>query len=243
MRFRLNISIDDEEYIDFNKFNLLRSPYGSRYMKKSIILISACAGFIAFCSLLTAIMLSNLFLYIFTLLVAAFIGAYPVILRKVLTSKMEKYIHLHLENGDRIYTPNQAIEFYDDVLVSDDGKRQTKTQYNDIEQICVINRYVYIYSKQKTAYIIKTADFDSTEDYARFLDFIESSFENVDFYVTGKRKPFRHPYRMRVIPADSVALESPAVTEKSIEDLGILPSRAPEAPLMEKVERAPSNSL
>ena len=238
MRFRLDIAIDDEEYIDFNKFNILRSPYGNRYILKNAIVLSFFLGFIALLALFAAMLLSNLLLYLFFFGILTFLGVYPIILRKLMVKKIEKNIRKRLANGEKIYTKKQTVEFYDDILISDDGKKTNKIQFSDIEHIFVINRYIYIYCKQRTAFIIKTADFDSVETYALFLDFIESVFNCVKFYITGKRKPYTHPYRIRVV--DDAGNESASFDEvkKEIQELNIYPSRNPDVPLKDHVDRS-----
>ena len=236
MRFRLDIAIDDEEYIDFNKFNLQRSPYGNSYIRKKTIILSVGLGFIALCTLLASIILSKFLLYVLTLGIVTFILAYPIILRKLMLIRMEKDLRLRLANGEQICTKTQILEFYDDMLITDDGTKKSDIKYSDIEQICVVNRYVYAYSKQKVAYIIKATDFDSREEYARFLDFIESVFDKVAFYAPNKSKAYYHPYKLRVIPADhnSFNADEPRV---DADDTEALPSRDPEPPLMDRVEK------
>lgn len=238
MRFRLNAAINDEEYIDFNKFNLLRSPYGRSYMIKNVILVDICLGVVAIGFLLTALLFDSFALLAAFLLFAAAAGAYPFVLPKLLIIKMEKQIRPLLASGEPVYTREQAIEFHDDILISDNGKEINKVEYANIDRICISDGHIYVFTKIKIAYIIKISDFDSREEYSRFLDFIEDRFERVEFYLANRKKPFSHPKKIRVITGDCDENSSCKDTKKEIEDLNILPSRSADAPLMEKVERS-----
>jgi hypothetical protein len=181
MKFQFQISLNEDDYFQFNKFHLFQSPYGSKRSYRGVTLAGVIFLVIAF--LLTL-------LKGFT--TRAVVEAIPILLFSLLLFFYKPYLlfvlKAHIDRqkkkGKVAFSPKASMEFYEDHLVETTEENRTEQKYVSVERISVVKeRYVYLHTNNIMAYIIPMAAFASKEEYDSFLAFAKESIsEKIDFY-------------------------------------------------------------
>lgn len=181
MKYQFQISLTEDDYLQFNKFYMFQSPYGRRKSYRGASIAGVIFLVIAF--LLTL-------LKGFT--TRTVVEAIPVLLIALLLLFYKRYLILLLKaqiksqkkNGKIAFSPLATMEFYEDHLVETTEENRTEQKYIAVERISVVeNRYVYLHTNSIMAYIIPMASFASREEYDGFLTFAKESIsKNIDFY-------------------------------------------------------------
>ncbi len=181
MKFRFNIFLSDDDYLEYNIFHLLRSPYGKKSLKTlrgSLVLLVGAFILLAFVkagfSLATFVV--TIPLIILLILVQVFFSKY-------MTFSMKGQVKLLKKSGKMAYSPFAVMEFYDDFFVETTEDNKTEQKYSSIERISVVdNKTVYIHINNIMAYILPIASLDSMEQLQEFLEFMKTKCDNVDVY-------------------------------------------------------------
>lgn len=181
MKYQFQISLTEDDYLQFNKFHLFRSPYGRRNFYRGATVAGVIFLVIAF---LPALVKG------FTTRTVA--EAIPVLLFALLLLCYKPYFMLFLKahikwqkkNGKVSFSPKATMEFYEDHFVETTEENRTEQKYTAVERISVVeNRYVYLHTNSIMAYIIPMASFASREEYDGFLTFAKERIsKNIDFY-------------------------------------------------------------
>ena len=181
MKYQFQISLTEDDYLQFNKFHLFRSPYGRRKFYRGATVAGVIFLVIAF---LPALVKG------FTMRTVA--EAIPVLLFALLLLCYKPYLMLFLKahikrqkkNGKVSFSPKATMEFYEDHLVETTEENRTEQKYIAVERISVVeNRYIYLYTNSIMAYILPFACFESKEQYQEFLEFLKTNVSsNIDVY-------------------------------------------------------------
>ena len=194
MKFKLNVNVTEKEYVEFNKFHLLRSPYGKRYMLNNRIVINACMGFICFCVLYVAVISDSSGAYVGFAAGALTTLIYNMCLRRVLASSIEKQVKNQLKDGNNLYTAKKTIELYDDKIVDYNEQEKSETSYKKLERVCVVDgTHIYLYVTSQSAHIIPISVFESHGQYEEFLSFLESRGKKIEFYLPESNEESARP--------------------------------------------------
>lgn len=179
--FRFDVHTSEKDYIDYNLFWTLRSPYGRKQIRDLRIFLT----FLAFAGVLV-----SLFRGSFT--TAAFLGTIPyliilllsqIFLTKAMPWAIKSQIKGLKKNGKMGYSPDAVIEFSGDGFTETTPDNRTECKYSAIEQISIVdNKAVYIHVNNIMAYILPMSCFASREQYAAFLDFIKTKCAKVEMY-------------------------------------------------------------
>ncbi|MBQ7386770.1 MAG: YcxB family protein [Clostridia bacterium] len=184
MIYKFDVFLDDKDYYEYNKFHLLRSPYGRRY--KSLI----CFLFAAFALGAAALMVSTL-----GFVIEALIAVIPMIVLSALLMLVYPYLvililKLHISvtknSPKKNYSPKSTIEFYDESFAEETELNKTETKYFAIERISVTEHAIYMHMNSMTAYILPTSTFESDEELDAFIDFLKT--KNDKIFVYARRK-------------------------------------------------------
>lgn len=179
MLYRVNININDEDYIKFNIFQQFCTPTGKKAVMKSRIIITivplimcvfylllsgeekeAYIGMAAVCIILAAIF---------------FFLSKPVL--KVMTKRTVK---LMIKNGKKPYTPLSTIEFYDDYFIEYTADNKSQINYSAIENVYKSGENVlYLFNNSLNAYLVPASSFSSVAEFDSFVKFIEKKTKPV----------------------------------------------------------------
>ena len=181
MHFKFNISLNDKDYLDYNTFWTIKSPYGKKQMLTFRILIAIIYIFVSF-----------LFLFAGGFSVDAWIGIIPYIILLILFEVLLKPFFSWLlkgqikslkSKGKMGYSPVADMEFYDKSFIEITPDNKTEQKYSAVERVSVVaDKVIYIHVNNVMSYILPLSCFDSKEHYNDFLDFMRTKCANIDVY-------------------------------------------------------------
>lgn len=181
MKFQFEVHLNDQDYLDYNKFWMLRSHYGKKQMRSFRIMIAALLGVVILYFLfrggftaysLVSILPTVIFLILLELALAPLFGFF---LKGHLKSLKKK--------GKMGYAPDSVMEFYEDSFVETTPENKTEQKYSAIERISVVNNTtIYLHINNIMAYILPFSCFESKEQYDEFFEFITTKCGTVDRY-------------------------------------------------------------
>ena len=184
-RYKLNAEITEQDYYDYNKFVMFRSPYGRKQIKSTRLFIA-----------ILCLILFVVFFVIGGFSVSSFISSIPylillVIMELLVMPIFKITLNMQLKNlkksGKLIYSPSSVIDFYDDKFIETTDEGKTEFVYAAVERVSVVaDKEVYIHINQVLAYIISMQCFNSKEQYEGFLKFLEEKNLKLERYSSNK---------------------------------------------------------
>lgn len=186
MNFKFNVNTNEEDYLAYNKFWLLKSPYGRKQVIGLRILILALWGIFALCSFFKYDF--SITAWIATCVYAVCLAVCEFLLNPFLAWTVKCQIKGLKKKGKIAYSPASEFEFYDEYFVETTPENKTEQKYASIERVSIIaDEVLYIHQNTVMCYMIPTSCFESKEQYCAFLDFLKTKCENIDVY-NGKKK-------------------------------------------------------
>lgn len=174
MKFKFNVNITQEDYIEFNKLVMTKTPAGKKSSKISnLIFIAVCAIFVLF-TLITSRFSTESFIVV-TCLIIAFLLVYLTLNKTINNLAIKATVKsLTKVKGKLPYSENAVFEFYDDVFVeiTDDNKSEIK--YSAIENVFVNEKMVILFINSMQAYIVPTRSFESNEQKNSLIEFLNN---------------------------------------------------------------------
>lgn len=178
--FKYNILIDDNDYIEFNKFVSFEAPMSKKTRRNSRIFLSVAMALLA----LILMAFDGFSYYSWG---TAFIFGLGIVLFNIIVGPFSKLIiKLNVKSFSKSqkkpYTPKCVMEFNEDSFfeITDDTK--TESTYSALECISVVkDKYIYLHIDRLRAYIVPFAAFESADEAKTFLNFLETKAE-VKYY-------------------------------------------------------------
>ena len=181
MKFQFNVNINEEDYLDYNKFWMLRSHYGKKQMSTFRIIIAVIIGLIIFISLYGGNFTFDSFIGIIPM--AILLVLYELFLSPLFVLFLKCHLKSLKKKGKMGYSPSSVVEFYEDVFIETTPQNKTEQKYLSIERVSVVdNKVVYIHVNNIMSYILPFSCFESNEQYNEFLEFIKTKCSNIDVY-------------------------------------------------------------
>ena len=144
MKFQFNVNINEEDYLDYNKFWMLRSHYGKKQMSTFRIIIAVIIGLIIFISLYGGNFTLDSFIGIIPM--AILLVLYELLLSPLFVLFLKCHLKSLKKKGKMGYSPSSVIEFYEDVFIETTPENKTEQKYLSIERVSVVdNKVVYIH--------------------------------------------------------------------------------------------------
>lgn len=169
--FEFKVTLDDSDFILFNKYHLLHSPIG----KKSLLPFRFIIPFISFIFVAIFIIIqADLNLIIIeavslTLLSVLWIG----FSKKMIIKSMENGIKKMKKVGRLPYSREVILKFDDECIHEIAPDTENKTKYTLIEKIAVTEKAIYVYFSSVQAYILPITAFTDEKEKHKFLEFME----------------------------------------------------------------------
>ena len=144
MNYRFNVTITDQDYLDYNTFWMLRSPYGKKQMKIFRIVITV---FWVIASLVTLFMDGFSTVSVFGLIPLVIVFFLIQILFPIFFSwALKLQIKILKKSGKMAYSPESIMEFYEDRLVETTSDNKTELKYSAVERISIVDhKVIYIH--------------------------------------------------------------------------------------------------
>ena len=181
MHFKFHITLNDNDYLDYNTFWTFKSPYGRKQMLNFRIIIAILFVAISFLSLFRGEFSAD-----------AWIGIIPYVILLVLFELLMNPLFCWIlkgniknlkSKGKMGYSPVSEIEFYDESFVEITPDNKTEQKYSAIERVSVItDQVLYIHVNNVMSYVLPLSCFESKEQYDDFLNFMKSKCSNIDVY-------------------------------------------------------------
>lgn len=177
MKFRFNVNITPEDYLEFNRIVMSEMPAGKKLIKKERIIISV---FTALCIIL--ILLNEKGSDLIVAVVALLLSA--ILVQVLITPGMKLFVKLNIKSltktqGKMPYTEHSVIEFYDEVFVETSEDNKTEMKYSAIENVFVNDKLVAIFINKMQGYILPVASFESKEQMISLVRFIGEKRQRV----------------------------------------------------------------
>lgn len=182
MKFQFNVIMTDEDYLEYNKFQLIRSPYGKKQLRNLRISLTALFGGSALLSLIVGGFSTE---YFFTAVVPLLILyiIMQAVCKRFLARTLKGQLKMMKKSGKPGYSPSSVMEFYDDYFVETAPDNKTEQKYSAVERVSIVdNKVVYIHINNLMAYVLPINCFESGEQYESFLEFIKTKCANIDVY-------------------------------------------------------------
>ena len=181
MKFQFNVNTCDQDYLDYNKFWMLRSHYGKKQMTTSRIIIAVIIGVYILISLYGGNFTFDSFIGIIPMAILLII--FELLLSPLFVLFLKSHLKSLKKKGKMGYSPSAVIEFYEDVFIETTPDNRTEQKYSAIERVSVVdNKVVYIHVNNIMSYILPFSCFESNEQYNEFFEFIKTKCSNIDIY-------------------------------------------------------------
>lgn len=181
MKFRLNVNMTEQDYLDYNVFVMTRSSFGKKSMNRTKYV---------FIMLFITIIIFLLFVGKFS--TWAFVSSLPfaistiyvlVFYKKIMIRSIKKVIKNYKKDNKLPVDLNSVLEFYDDYFVETTTNMKEEVKYSAIERISVVdNKVIYIHKNNTNAYILSLSCFESKKQQDTFFEFINTKCANINIY-------------------------------------------------------------
>ena len=176
MKFQFNITITEKDYLDFNEFHALKSPYGIKTIVRLRIWLA-----IAFT--LSVIYLAITQNWLFGVPISGVLLIFLVFLPRIFKHTLKTSINTMKKTGKMDYIPASTLTFYDDIISEVSETEKIERSYSVIERVCIITgQTLYLFSSNSRAFIIPIHAFESAEQYNAFLEFIKTKCSTINVY-------------------------------------------------------------
>ena len=181
MHFKFHINLNDNDYLNYNTFWIIKSPYGRKQMLSFRIKIAILFAVISFLSLFRRGFSANGWIGIIPYAIVFVL--FELLMNPLLRWTLKRTIKSLKAKGKMGYSPVSEMEFYDESFVEITPDNRTEQKYSAIERVSVItDKVVYIHVNNVMSYILPLSCFESKEQYNNFLDFVRSKCANIDVY-------------------------------------------------------------
>lgn len=181
MRFQLNITMTEQDYLAYNCFHSLESRTAKKRLRKSRSVFSAII--VTFGVLYTLMSGWNPDTVLYLSLLCFFSLIYLVFFKKVLLFSLKSQIKKLKKVGRLPFDPAAKFEFYEDHLVEICPSTRTEWGYDALDRVCIVpDRFVLLYSSTVGAYVLPIAQLSQQVDLEAFLGFLSKKCKTVEHY-------------------------------------------------------------
>ncbi len=181
MKFSFVVKLTDDDYYEFNKFHMLRSPYGKKTVKN--FRISMSVVIIAIMIAMFVIGYDSLTTYIAAIPMMILLILTLVFAPKWLAYSLKAQIAQLKKHGKCPYSPDSVIEFHENALVEITDEQKTEQKYSSIERISIVDdRFIYLHIDTVRAYILPFSSISSAAEREELLAFLNTVCASVVTY-------------------------------------------------------------
>lgn len=180
MKYKFDITLTEDDYLEFNKFVLLHTPRGKKTITKTRFLI----GFIYLVAIILLLLrdISPITLIGVGLLLVLLVISELTMGRRA-TRTFKKRINAMKKTGKLPYDPQTVVIFTNDSIVETTDSTKTERLYASIEGISIVrDKVIYIHTSQLSAYIMPKSCFSNSERYDNFVTFLKTINSNITIY-------------------------------------------------------------
>ena len=181
MNFKFNVRLTDKDYLDYNAFWLLKSPYGKMQVSKVRKMIYVIFSVGALLILLLTGMSIPSYISIGALVVLC--ALFQLFANKFFMLSLKFQIKTMKKSGKMPYSAEAVMEFYENTFTETTPENKSELKYSVIERVSIVGgKIVYIHINNLMAYLLPFEAFENVDEYNRFFDFIKTKVNVVDIY-------------------------------------------------------------
>ena len=181
MNFNLKISLNDDDYLDYNIFMNFKSPYG----RKNIIVSRVLILLIFLIPIVVNLGYGGFTVHSFINIIPYLIllAVFQILFKPLWIWTLKGHITSMKKKGKLPYTEDAEIEFYDDCFVEIAKDSKSEIKYSVLERVSIVSdKVIYIHFNNAAALILPFSAFDSAEVKSKFTAFISEKCSNIDNY-------------------------------------------------------------
>lgn len=181
MNFKFDICLTEQDYLDYNTFWNLKSPYGKKSMISIRIMFAVIFGLMIFATLLEEGFSFETWISIsfYLILLVIFQAAF----NKMFTAFLKGHLKMLKKKGKMGYSPSATITFLEETFFEETPENKTEAKYSSIERISFVgDKVIYIHVNNLLAYILPLSCFDSKDKYEEFVEFLKTKCSTIDVY-------------------------------------------------------------
>ena len=181
MKFKFDVRLTDKDYLDYNTFWLLKSPYGKMQISKVRKMIYAIFGVGALLILLLTGMSIQSYVSIGALVVLC--ALFQLFANRFFLISLKFQIKTMKKSGKMPYSAEAVLEFDENSFTETTPENKSELKYSCIERVSIVGgKIVYIHVNNLMAFLLPFEAFENVEEYNRFFDFIKTKVSVVDIY-------------------------------------------------------------
>ena len=181
MRFQLDITMTEQDYLAYNCFHSLESRTGKKLLRKSRITFVAVVAVLGVLYVLMTGWTAFTILYIFLLTLFSLI--YLLLFKKVMQHSIKSQIKKLKKVGKLPFDPATKYEFYEDHMVEICPSTRTERGYDALDRVCIVpDRFILLYTSTVGAYILPIAQLSQQVDLEAFLGFLSEKCKTMEHY-------------------------------------------------------------
>ena len=181
MNFKFDIQLTEQDYLDYNTFWNLKSPYGKKSMTSIRIMLAVVFGLMILTTILEGGFSSETWISISLYLILLVV--FQVTFNKMFTAFLKGYIKTLKKKGKMGYSPVSTIQFLEESVIEETPENKVEAKYSSIERVSIVaDKVIYIHVNNVMAYIMPISCFESTAQYEAFLEFIKTKCLQIDTY-------------------------------------------------------------
>lgn len=181
MKFLFNVTVNDQDYLDYNIFMMIRSPYGKKQIDTYRITITVIVAIFILITLFRGGFSSESILVVILMIII--LTLIQVFLPRFFSWSLKCHFKSVKKNGKMGYSPESVIEFYEESFMETTPEEKSEHKYSAIERISVVdNKVIYIHVNNVMSYILPLSSFESKDQYDSFFEFIKTKCAIIDIY-------------------------------------------------------------
>jgi hypothetical protein len=171
MSFHFDVRLTEQDYLDYNIFWALKSPYGKKQTKQIRWLFAITCVFILALTWLGDGTLTDKIIE--TVSISIIFILLQLLFNKFYGWLLKGHIKSLKKTGKMGYSPISTIEFFEESLIETTPDNKTETKYSAVERVFIVeNKVIYMSINNVMAYILPMASFQSKEEYQNFIGFL-----------------------------------------------------------------------
>ena len=181
MNFKFDIRLTEQDYLDYNTFWNLKSPYGKKSMTSIRIMLAVVFGLMILTTLLEGDF--SLETWISISLYLILLVVFQLTFNKIFTAFLKGYMKALKKKGKMGYSPFSTMQFLEESVIEETPENKLETKYSTIERVSIVaDQVIYIHVNNIVAYILPLSCFDSKVKYEAFVDFLKTKCPQIDVY-------------------------------------------------------------
>ena len=181
MHYKLNVTLTEADYYNFNYFQAFETPHGKKTLLKCRIILALCMALIAAIAVVIRGWSQTSMIYV--LICVLLTVVFSLFLKKIMVNSLKKQLIELKKAGKLHFSPKSEIEFCENGIVETTLTERSEKSYDAIEKICVLgDRYIFLYTSSIGAYILPLSQVKTQTGKKKLLDFLQTKCNKIECY-------------------------------------------------------------